>query len=216
MRFRSNNAQLLLLEHMDIVLQTLSYLKDMLESLRISDMNKVRDINTLIDKTESLADEIHRKNVEKICKGSMFGYIREDILSFMELIDNIADAVKEAARVLTVRTIPKEMLERFLDDDILLYVEQSIIASKRLKVLIEHLNSKKEEIIEYIKSIEDIEEENDKLKNVLLERLYNNSNIYDILTILQFKEFIHLIDTIADNSEDASDIVLTMVAKGYA
>ncbi len=216
MRFKSNNVQVLLLEQMDIVLQTLSYLKDMLDNMRLLNMNRVREITMLIDKHESLADEIHRKNVERICRGSIFGYIREDILSFMEVVDNIADATKEAARALTLRTIPQDMLQRFLDEDIIIYVEQSIIASKRLKELIESLNRKRDEIIERTKSIEEIEEENDKLKNNLLAKLYNNSSMYDMLTILQFKEFIYLIDTITDNNEDASDIILIMIAKGYA
>lgn len=183
--------------------------------MKLLNMKKARDMNELIDKYEGLADQIHRKNVETICKGSIFGYLREDILRFMELTDNIADAAKEASRTLTLRKIPEDMLADFFNDDIINYIQVSMKAPKGLADLIKCLNKKRDEIIECTRCIEEIEEESDLLKNRVLRELYNKAKDYDILTLLQFKEFIQLIDAIADNSEDASDVVLVMVAKGY-
>lgn len=208
--------QQLLMEHMNLVLQTLSYLEDMLDNMKLLNIKKANDMDELIDKYEGLADKVHRKNVEKICKGSIFGYLREDILRFMELTDNIADAAKEASRSLTLRKIPEDMLTNFLNDNTIRYVQVSIKASKELANLIKCLNKKRDEIIECTRGIEEIEEESDILKNKVLTELYSKTKEYDILTILQFKEFIQLIDAIADNSEDASDVVLVMIAKGYA
>jgi predicted phosphate transport protein (TIGR00153 family) len=214
MKFKGDDMQQLLMEHMNLVLQTLYYLEDMLDSMKLLNIKKAKDMDELIDKYEGLADQIHRKNVEKICKGSIFGYLREDILRFMELTDNIADAAKEASRALTLRKIPEDMLTNFLNDNTIRYVQVSIKASKELSNLIKCLNRKRDEMIECTRSIEEIEEESDLLKNKVLTELYK-SRKYDILTILQFKEFVQLVDAIADNSEDASDVVLVMIAKGY-
>ncbi|GIU71213.1 MAG: TIGR00153 family protein [Candidatus Nitrosocaldaceae archaeon] len=213
---KSNDMQTLLLEHMDLVLQTLAYFEEMIANMKLLNIKKAREMDELIDRYEGFADKVHRKNVEKICKGSIFGYLREDILRFMELTDNIADAAKEASRALNLRKIPEDMLVNFLNDNTLKYIEVSIKASKELANLIKCLDKKRDEIIECTRCIEEIEEESDQLKNQVLTELYSKTREYDILTILQFKEFAQLIDAIADNSEDASDVVLIMIAKGYA
>lgn len=216
MILKGNDMQRLLLEHLELVLQSVLYLESMVESLRFLNIKKAKEMLVLIDKYEGYADAAHRRNVEEICKGSMFGYLREDILRFMELADNIADAAKEASRALMLRRIPEDMLADFFNDDTMLYVKQSIKTASELPNLVRCLSKKRDEIIECTRCIEELEEESDTLKNIVFTKLYSKTQRYDILTILQFKEFIQLVDAIADNSEDASDVVLVMVAKGYS
>ena len=216
MILKADDMQRLLLEHLELVLQSVSYLESMVDNLRLLNIKKAKEMLVLIDKYEGYADDTHRRNVEKICKGSMFGYLREDILRFMELTDNIADAAKEASRALMLRKIPDDMLADFFNDNTMLYIKQSTKTAKELPNLIQCLSKKRDEIIECTRCIEELEEESDTLKNIVFTELYSKTQRYDILTILQFKEFIQLIDAIADNSEDASDVILVMIAKGYS
>ncbi|MEM2856191.1 MAG: DUF47 family protein [Candidatus Nitrosocaldaceae archaeon] len=215
MLFR-DNMQKLLEEHMEQVLETLRYLQEMIKSIKETEILKAIEFSRLVNEYEKNSDAIHRRNVEKICKGSIFGYLREDIIRFMELADNIADVAKEAVNVLIVRDIQLSYIKAFVNYNLISYIEISINAAKELYTLIKILDKKRDAIINQIRVIEGLEEESDRLKLTVLKELYNNSSMYDILTLLQFKEFIYLIDAIADNSEDASDIIQIMLAKGYS
>lgn len=206
--------QSLLEEHMEQVLEALRCLEGMAKSIEEDDMDKAIEFSRLVNEYEKIADTVHRNNVEKICKGSIFGYLREDIIRFTEFADNIADSAKEAVNILMIRDIPSDYLKDFMKKDVIDYLTVSIDAARELHTLIKMLDKKRDTILDQIRIIEELEEESDLLKVRILKGLYNRA--YDILTILQFKEFIYLIDAIADNSEDASDVIQIMLAKGYS
>ncbi len=205
----------ILKDHLNIVMATLENLSNMINSLLMLDIKKSKEYASIIDTLETNADNVHREGVIKICKGSLFGYMREDIIALMEHIDDIADSAKEASRTLLQRKIPEEMLVRFLNSNTIAYVNASIDTVKHLTRLIDVLDSKSDVILEHVRHVEQGEEYADTLKSIVTQELYSSS-IYDTLTIIQLREFIQLIDRIADSAEDASDVVLIMLAKGYA
>ena len=208
--------QELLLEHTRLVLDSVDNFQNMIESLRLLDLEKARKFEEMVEKFETDADEIHRENVSQICKGSFFGYLREDILQFMELTDSVADSAKEASRALTLRKVPEQMLTKFLTDTTMNYVKESTNTAKSLLDVIKALNMKRDIVIEKVRIVEQLEENADALKNKVFQELYSRSDEYDTLTVLQLKEFIEATDNIADSAEDASDVVLVMLAKGYS
>jgi len=213
---KGNNMQELLLEHTRLVLDSVDNFQNMIESLRLLDLEKARKFEEMVEKFETDADEIHRENVSQICKGSFFGYLREDILQFMELTDSVADSAKEASRALTLRKVPEQMLTKFLTDTTMNYVKESTNTAKSLLDVIKALNMKRDIVIEKVRIVEQLEENADALKNKVFQELYSRSDEYDTLTVLQLKEFIEATDNIADSAEDASDVVLVMLAKGYS
>lgn len=208
--------QELLLEHTLLVLDSVDNFQKMIESLRLLDLEKARKFEEMVEKFETDADEVHRENVAQICKGSFFGYLREDILQFMEMTDSVADSAKEASRALTLRKVPEQMLAKFLTDTVMSYVNESANTAKSLLDVIRSLNKKRDIVIEKVRVVEQLEESADSLKNRVFQELYSKSDDYDTLTVLQLKEFIAATDKIADSAEDASDIVLVMLAKGYS
>jgi len=213
---KGNNMQELLLEHTRLVLDSVDNFQNMIESLRLLDLEKARRFEEMVEKFETDADEVHRENVSQICKGSFFGYLREDILQFMELTDSVADSAKEASRALTLRKVPEQMLTKFLTDTTMNYVKESTNTAKSLLDVIKALNMKRDIVIEKVRIVEQLEENADALKNKVFQELYSRSDEYDTLTVLQLKEFIEATDNIADSAEDASDVVLVMLAKGYS
>lgn len=208
--------QELLLEHTRLVLDSVDNFQNMIESLRLLDLEKARKFEEMVEKFETDADEIHRENVSQICKGSFFGYLREDILQFMELTDSVADSAKEASRALTLRRVPEQMLTKFLTDTVMGYVKESTNTAKSLLDVVKSLNVKRDTVIEKVRIVEHLEENSDTLKNKVFQELYGRSGEYDPLTVLQLKEFIDATDNIADSAEDASDVILVMLAKGYS
>lgn len=213
---RTSGMQELLLEHAKLVMESVRNFQSMIESLRLLDLEKARKFEEAVDKFETDADNIHRENVTQICKGSFFGYMREDILHLMEMVDSIADSAKEAARALMWRRVPEKILANFLNDTALAYVKESVNTAISLLAVLQSLNMKRDAVIEKVSAVEHLEEKADTLKNRLFRELYSKADEYDALTVLQLKEFIDLTDNIADNAEDASDVVLVMLAKGYS
>ncbi len=213
---KGNNMQELLLEHTRLVLDSVDNFQNMVESLRLLDLEKAKKLEEAVDKLETAADEVHRENVNHICRGSFFGYMREDILQFMELTDSVADSAKEASRALTLRKVPQQMLTMFLSEAVMNYVKESANTARSLLDVIKSLNMKREIVIEKVRTVELFEENADSLKNKVFQELYSKSEQYDTLTVLQFKEFIDATDRIADSAEDASDVVLVILAKGYS
>jgi len=213
---KGNNMQELLLEHTRLVLDSVDNFQNMVESLRLLDLGNARKFEDIVEKFETDADEVHRENVSQICRGSFFGYLREDILQFMELTDSVADSAKEASRALTLRKVPEHMLTKFLTDTVMSYVKESTNTAKSLFDVIKSLNMKRDIVIEKVRIVEQLEENADSLKNKVFQELYSKSDEYDTLTVLQLKEFIQATDNIADSAEDASDVVLVMLAKGYS
>lgn len=208
--------QELLLEHTRLVLDSVDNFQNMVESMRLLDLEKARKFEQMVEKSETDADEIHRENVSQICRGSFFGYLREDILQFMELTDSVADSAKEASRALTLRKVPEHMLTKFLTDTVMSYVNESVNTAKSLLDVIKSLNMKRETVIGKVRIVEQLEENADSLKNKVFQELYGRSGEYDPLTVLQLKEFVETTDNIADSAEDASDVVLVILAKGYS
>ncbi len=209
------DIQGILLEHMNVIIDTLDNFRSMIDSLLALDTRRSQEYLEMIDHLETKADDVHRENVIKVCKGSFFGYMREDILAFMEHVDDIADSAKEASRVLMMRRIPDDALQRFFNANAIAYINGSIETVMHLLDLVNALNEKRDVILEKVKRVEQSEESVDTIKGSVLHELYS-SNTYDILTIIQLKEFVQLVDRIADSAEDASDVIILMLAKGYA
>ncbi len=210
-----NSIKSILKEHMDVVTAVVDNLKYMVDALVALDIRKAREYANIIDTLESNADRVHRECVVNVCRGSIFGYMREDVLLLMERIDDVADSTKEASRTIIQRSIQESMLTRFLNDNTREYINVSIDTVRHLVALIESLDGKSDTIIEHVKKVEQSEEYSDTLKNKVMRELFS-VDAYDILTIIQLKEFVQLVDDIADSAEDASDVVLIMLAKGYA
>ncbi|MFQ5941221.1 MAG: DUF47 domain-containing protein [Nitrososphaerales archaeon] len=213
---KSRNMQDLLIDHAKLVIQCVDNFQSMMNALQVLDLEKARRFEAAIDKFETEADNMHRENVTQICKGSFFGYMREDILQMMEMVDSVADSAKEAARALMWRRVPEQILAKFLNDTAMSYVKESANTAQSLLSVLESLNMKRDVVIEKVRVVEHLEEGADTLKDRLFQELYSRADEYDTLTVLQLKEFIDLTDNIADKAEDASDIVLIMLAKGYS
>ncbi len=213
---KSRSMQDLLVEHGRLVIQCIDNFQSMIDALRLLDLEKARKFKAAVDKFETDADNVHRENVTQICKGSFFGYMREDILQMMEMVDSIADSAKEAARALMWRRVPEQILVKFLNDTAMKYVKESAHTARALLAILENMNQKRDVVIDKVRVVEHLEEDADVLKNRLFQELYSKADEYDTLTVLQLKEFIDLTDNIADKAEDASDIILIMLAKGYS
>jgi len=165
---------------------------------------------------ETKADSIRRNLRTQIAEGAFFGGVREDMLVLLEKIDDIADSAKDAAR--------------FLSSDSRLVVEaKDVLGSKHMRSFLSALKSSVNALVELVRAlekgrkeallkvqpVEEFEEEADSHKDALLKELFDSEQSMDSVTVIQLRDFVFVADNIADNAEDASDVILVLIAKGY-
>jgi len=166
---------------------------------------------------ESQSDTAHRDLSTQIAEGAFFGGVREDMLNLLEKIDNIADKAKDAARLITLAEIKDEKAIAILRSEdmrqFLSNLDQAVVA---LQGLLEAFNINRKTILDRIHVVEEFEEAADASKQNMLAALFEKSNGgVDPVTLILVRDFLFCADDVADNAEDASDVVLVLVAKGY-
>lgn len=172
-------------------------------------------VNTVFD-AETEADEIHRGLSLKIAEGAFFGGVREDILNLLERIDDIADAAKDAARFLESDSQLLSQAPTILGtENMRLFCADLGSAVAALTDLVKALEVNKKEALSKVHTVEAFEEAADAHKAALLKELFAGERSMDPVTVIQLRDFIFVADDVADRAEDASDVILILIAKGY-
>ncbi len=201
---------------LDSSIDSTEHLLTLVKYLKTCDYEAVDRQFTVIDGIEKKIDDEHRALVRVLCKGSFFGGIREDLLSLSELIENISDASKHSAMVFHDLRLPKEVIDYFFMVDVESFVSTCISAARLLREAIVALEKNKEEVLSTAEKVEEKETEADGIHHSIVQHLYKNEIDAKSLDIILLKDFLSLVDKIADMSEHGSDILLILVAKGYS
>jgi predicted phosphate transport protein (TIGR00153 family) len=165
---------------------------------------------------ETRADEIHRELSLKIAEGAFFGGVREDILNLLEEIDNIADSAKDAARFLSSDSqLGIEAKDMLGSQDMRQFLAALKASVSALSGLVRTLNEGKKEALAKVHTVEQFEEEADSHKDAFLKSLFSSYQSMSPVTVIQLRDFTFVADDVADNAEDASDVILVLIAKGY-
>jgi len=190
-----------------------------LESAKTGDWASVEGVSDEIARLETLADGLHREAVTAISQGAFFSGTREDFLALMEENDEVADAAKDAARILAECPIDQRSF-------LILYEEPNgtvadLFNTLRACVLhlaesIKSLEENAELVVSKSLLVERSEEERDDIKNRLIKRIFTHRDDLEVLTLLQLRDFVLKLDEVADAAEDSSDLVISLVAKAGA
>lgn len=205
-----------LTRHMEAVTGTVNAFSNAVDAIARGDIESSRNYLGDVFRGETTADTIHREFSLKIAEGAFFGGVREDILNLFEMVDGIADSAKDAARFLSSDSRLWEDARAFLGSDEMKHFLSDLKgAVSSLAVLIQALDKGRNEVLSKVSTVEDYEEYADTRKDALLGRLFERSNPMDPVTLIQLRDFLFVADSVADNAEDASDVILVMIAKGY-
>jgi len=205
-----------ILEHLTIVSRTVDAFAASVEKVGEGDTASAEELTRSVFEGETAADTIHRELSLKVAQGAFFGGVREDILNLLEKIDDIADSAKDAARFLSSdlrlgtdarAMLGSENMKLFLDD-----LKLSVVA---LTDLVRAFDGGRAKVLSKVHSVEEFEEWADTRKDTLLKQLFANSQRMDPVTVIQLRDFTFVADDIADDAEDAGDVIIVLVAKGY-
>ncbi len=119
---------------------------------------------------------MRRSIVDQLMTGSLFSYIREDLLHLLDKIDDIADNVKDAARLLAEYAPSKKILIYLFNlDDMGNYIDSVYKSDKILNDSLAFLNKNSKEALRLLKDVEKYEEEGDLYKVRILKKLYEDA-----------------------------------------
>lgn len=165
---------------------------------------------------EDKADEIQRDLNQRIAEGAFFGGVREDILNLINEDDSIADAAKDASRLLVMGQEGGPSLASVLTSEHMARFEQNLLAAvDALSGIIAALQVDKKSVLARVHTVEDYEEAADTEKDYLLREIFSMRKTMDAVSIIQLRDFLFASDDIADNAENAGDVIVVLVAKGY-
>lgn len=205
-----------MLEHLDVVGRTVDSFAASVDCLGRGDAPAAEELARSVFEGETSADTIHRELSLKVAEGAFFGGVREDILNLLEKIDDIADSAKDAARSITSDSRLGHEAREFLgSDDMKKFLEDLKSSVSALSELVRAFDKGKAEVLSKVHTVEEFEEWADTRKDALVKRLFAASKEMDPVTVILLRDFIFVADDIADNAEDASDVILVLVAKGY-
>ena len=209
----------MILDHLAVIADAAATLGPLLDRARADDWNGVRDQARRIAELETRADEMHREAVVRIARGAFFSGTREDFLRLMEADDQIVDCMKDAARILADAPLPTGTAKMLFGEgnvpslDILSRIRTSLTA---LADAIRALQTDAKVAVDKAIATEMAEEEADDVKTRLLGRIADHRNELNPLVVIQLRDFVLQLDNVADAAEDASDVVVELVAKAEA
>ena len=203
------------LVHLATVTEAVDAFRASVVAVAEGDMSVESLVSAVFD-AETRADEIHRELSLKIAEGAFFGGVREDILNLLESIDGIADGAKDAARFMeSDAQLLSDARGLLGNENMKLFMADLGAAVAALTELVKALEAGKKQALSKVHTVEDFEEEADSHKAALLKELFAKERSMDPVTVIQLRDFIFVADNIADRAEDASDVILILIAKAY-
>jgi uncharacterized protein len=179
--------------------------------LMIEGMNSVRIL-------EKESDEIAFSLNEQITGGAISPNLINDLIECVRVADNIVDLIfylsRELARMAKVDFSNFSMNQdgewEKIYEDMLILADQSLIKLQQMLS-----SSDVSQILQLSNEVESIEERGDDIKDAAFDKLYHIAARLHFLQFYHFSEMLHKCDDILDNSEDLSNVIVSVVTSIY-
>jgi len=160
---------------------------------------------------ESKVDHNVGQLKNQIIESRIFSSTKYEVLEIVQLLEESVDKTMEAARIMTLRKLEAPEIE-------MLEGTEGEPGFDRIFHLLVRISDETHSTLELAQKnlidagrradrVEEVEEEIDKIKLRLLGELYVSEDKLKIMSLLQLKELILALDSIADAFEDVSDEV---------
>lgn len=201
-------------EYLGKVINTVKYLEDLSKAIKNGRPSEIDKIYRCVDALETEADNIRRTISEELSRGTFYAHLREDLLDLVEEIDNIADYTKDSIKQIIITTPSWDLLYfTFIIPEMDKYIQSCIDASGKLLESFREFKQDMEKAKPLLQEIENIEEEADELKTMIIKTIFREAGRFQVLDVMQVKEMIDIMDNICDSAEDASDILYQIIAQ---
>ncbi|MGA2574112.1 MAG: DUF47 family protein [Candidatus Methanomethylicaceae archaeon] len=204
--------------HMNLVLMSAELLENLIEACEDYNWEAVGSVAERIARLEREADDVKRQVELGLFSGTVFVGLKEDFYKLAEALDDIADKSKDASRAIASRQPDREEVAVLFEgeDNIMKMIKGTVEIVKILMTSVELLDKNMKEALQLAHDVEKTEEMLDDIKLDILKNLTRNEKKMSPLSYLQIRDFIFLLDMVADAAEAASDVITAMIVKSGA
>ena len=205
--------------HMDKVMECVSHTQPMFERARDGDFEGLEELAKTIFKAEHAADLIKDEIRQTIPKSFFLPVYRGDLLAYLAVQDNMADAVEDLAVMLTIKrlTMPAQLVDQVFAylGKILQTCQKANDVSGALTVLGADGFSGEaiDRVLEMVAATERAEWEADRKQYELAKALFSLEKELPATDIFLWFRVFGLLGELANHAEKAADRVRRMLAK---
>ena len=207
----------LLLEHTKEVHECVKLIKPLTDALLAGEFRKIEELHHKMSSLEHEADDTKTEIRNRLSRVYLLSVGRYELVQFLTLQDNVADAAEDYAVVLLLRktTVPVELRE-----DYLALVNQVVLVSEHLLSLAEELSSLAQaafsghEAERVLKSIDKISEEEwkaDKLQRKFARHYYDMEDQLDTMTLIFLDKYCKTLSSIANAAEKTAKFLRQII-----
>ena len=209
----------MIVEHTKQVHECVKLVRPLTDALLSGDYARIEELHHELSGSEHEADEIKTEIRNNLSNVFLMSVGRYELIEFLSLQDNVADAAEDYAVVLLLR---KTVVPDELKNDLLEFVQQVLVVSDHLLGLSEELALlaksafKGEEAERVLASIEKIGEEEwkaDKLQRKFARHYYAIEDQLDPVTIMFFDKYCRTLSAIANAAEKTAKFLRQVIVK---
>jgi predicted phosphate transport protein (TIGR00153 family) len=208
-----------LVEHTKKVHECVEMLKPLMEALVNEDYEEIHRIQDKISRLEYEADNIKHEVRQHLPRRYFMPVERVELERFISCQDKIADKVEDFAVILTLRKtkLHPAVMDKFFDfiEQIFQVTGTLLGAAVELKNLAEVSFSGAEarHVLDILHGLNEEEWKADRMARSLSKDVYALEKQLDPITIIFYEKMILTLSAIANEAENAGDMLRTMIVK---
>ena len=208
-----------LVEHTKKVHECVEMLKPLMEALVNEDYEEIHRIQDKISRLEYEADNIKHEVRQHLPRRYFMPVERVELERFISCQDKIADKVEDFAVILTLRKtkLHPGVMDKFFDfiEQIFQVTGTLLGAAVELKNLAEVSFSGAEarHVLDILHGLNEEEWKADRMARSLSKDVYALEKQLDPITIIFYEKMILTLSAIANEAENAGDMLRTMIVK---
>lgn len=208
-----------LVEHAKKVHECVEMVRPLMEALVNENWDEVERLQRKISKSEYEADLIKHAIREQLPRRYFMPVDRMDLEQFLSSQDKVADRVQDFAVILTLRKtkLHPDVMDKFFDliDQVFQVTGTLLTAGVELQNLAEVSfgGTEAKRVLERINHLGEEEWKADKLARSLSRDIFSLEGKLDTLTILFYEKMIITLGSIANEAENAGDMLRAMIVK---
>ena len=208
-----------LVEHTKKVHECVEVIRPLMEALVNEDYDEINKLEDRVSKLEYEADIIKHNVRDHLPRRYFMPVDRVDLEKFISSQDNIADKAQDFAIILTLR---KTRLHPFVMDKFFGFVDQIFQVTGALLSAAVELNNLAEVsfsgaeakvVLNLIKGLGEEEWKADRMARSLSKDVYSLEKELDPITIIFYEKMILTLGAIANEAENAGDMLRLMIIK---
>jgi predicted phosphate transport protein (TIGR00153 family) len=208
-----------LVEHTKKVHECVEMIRPLMEALVNEDYEEINRLQDQISRLEYEADTIKHNVREHLPRRYFMPVDRIDLARFISSQDNIADKTEDFAIILTLRKtrIHPNVMDKFFE-----FVDQIFKVTGTLLTAAEELNNlaeasfsgaEAEVVLNLLKGLNEEEWRADRMARSLSKDVFSLEKELDPITIIFYEKMILTLGSIANEAENAGDMLRIMILK---